>query len=633
MAISKYFKINRARPESSPETELNDSKGKGIWRYIPHERIIDEDAIRARLNLPTAEEALAQERSNEELDTPSLPIAYEIRDEANRKWWKFFDEYEYRVTKKTASEHKWYHWFDKNDTPAEKKLIIKLDVILCFFAFVMYWVKYLDQTNINNAYVSGMREDIGMRGNDLVNTQSIYTVGAIVFQLPFMYMIHRYPSNWLLPLMDIGWGLFTLALYTTQNVGQLQAYRFFVGVFESAFYPTINYLLGSWYTPTEYARRGGMFYWGQMLGVLTAGLLQAAAYDNLHFVNGLEGWRWMFIIDAIITLPIGIIGFWALPGIPSKCHSLFFSDEEIFLARERLRRIKVNVEDDSDSFFTKALWKDMLSQWKIYLFVFLNVLGWNNSNASSGSYILWLRSLERFSVVKVNQLSAITPALGVLWIWLTCSGSDLLRSRFGAIAFSQTFNFLGNLILAIWEVPEPAKWFAFMLQYFGWAMIAVGYGWMGDSMRSTPQQRAITTICMNMFGQSSTAFTAILVWRTVEAPRFLKGYTFSACCAFSIIIVSFVILALYKREERQRAAENGIIIYDSAKGEPAPELLPDGTVVLSDSEGKHEYIMANHEHTDIELTSKTTFVVAQREISDSESESDKVVNVEPKRKI
>ncbi|KAF5094063.1 hypothetical protein D0Z00_003716 [Geotrichum galactomycetum] len=570
---------------------------KKFASYFPHERIIDEEAIRAKLNLPTEEEVLARleaEKKQAEQDT-SLPVVYEIRDEANRSWWRFFDEFEYKRAVSNKVERKWYHWFDPNDTPAERKLILKLDIILAFFAFVMYWVKYLDQTNLNNAYVSGMKEDLNMKGNDLVNTQMVYTIGAIVFQVPCMYVIHKYPTNYLLPIMDVGWGLFTLAIYKAKNTGQLQGFRFMVGVFESAFYPTINYLLGSWYTPTEFARRGGIFYWGQMLGVLTAGLLQAATFKNLHNVGGLEGWRWMFIIDAIITFPIGLIGIWSLPGVPTKCYSIFLTDEEIFLARERLRRNKFSTDDDTKSFFTWKLWKDMLSQWKIWLFVLLNVLGWNNSNASYGTYLLWLKSLKRYSTVKVNQLSTITPALGIVWIWLTCAGSDMFNSRFGAIVFSQVFNTVGNTILAVWNVPESAKWFAFMLQYFGWAMISVGYGWMSDAVRASPQQRAIITICMNMFGQTSTAFTSVLVWKTVEAPRFLKGFTFAASSAFSLIVVAGIILAFYKRDERRSAHENGIIVYNSKKGEAAPEILADGTVIVNDSEGRKEYRLASHD--------------------------------------
>lgn len=276
-------------------------------KFIPKLREIDEELCAKRL----AEKQKLRLAAKGESDIPEKEITplkepqWEIRDEANRKWWSVFNEYEYKYNTDKQSDHKWYHWFEETDTVEEKRLIAKLDILLCFYAFVMYWVKYLDQSNLNNAYVSGMKEHLGMKGNDLVNTQAVYTVGSVIFQIPCMYLIHRYPAHLILPFMDIGWGLFTLAIYRANSVGELQAYRFFVGVFESAFYPTIHYLFGSWYKPSEYSRRGGIYYFGQMLGILTAGLLQSSTYENLNGRNGILGYQWQFIIDAVITLPVG----------------------------------------------------------------------------------------------------------------------------------------------------------------------------------------------------------------------------------------------------------------------------------------------------------------------------------------
>lgn len=61
-----------------------------------------------------------------------------------------------------------------------------------------------------------------------------------------------------------------------------------------------------------------------------------------------------FVIDTIITIPIGIIGFFVLPGTPNKCYSLFLSDEEIYLARDRLRRANIASESHGPDFLTKS---------------------------------------------------------------------------------------------------------------------------------------------------------------------------------------------------------------------------------------------------------------------------------------
>lgn len=149
--------------------------------------------------------------------------------------------------------------------------------------------------------------------------------------------------------------------------------------------------------------------------------------------------------------------------------------------------------------------------------------------------------------------------------------ADLFRLRWLAIIFSQVFNILGNVLLAVWEIPEDAKWFAWCLQYFGWAMAPVLYSWMNDICRRDAQRRAVTMVIMNMLAQASTAWMAVIVWRTVEAPRYLKGYSFTASSAFALSVWTFLVLYLYKKQERGFARQNGIVVYNSkTDSEPFP---------------------------------------------------------------
>jgi MFS transporter, ACS family, pantothenate transporter len=63
-------------------------------------------------------------------------------------------------------------WGEPAASKAERRLVVKLDVVILSFCCLMYWVNYLDRMNLNNAYVSGMREDLDFRGNQLnvINT-------------------------------------------------------------------------------------------------------------------------------------------------------------------------------------------------------------------------------------------------------------------------------------------------------------------------------------------------------------------------------------------------------------------------------------------------------------------------------
>ena len=491
----------------------------------------------------------------------------EYRDEANRPWWKFFDEYEYRVNKQTRQNHKWYKWFDENDTPAERKLMWKIDILLTLYSLVAYWAKYLDQTNLNNAYVAGLKESLDMKGNDLVDTQVLFSIGNIVFQLPFIYVLNGLPLNYVLPLLDICWSAFTIGTYKVTSLAQLKALRFLVGTFEAPIYLSYMYLFGTFiFNPAMIARRTMVFYFGQFLGILTSGLLSGAIVRAFEGIGGLEAWRWIFIIDGIISIAVGVLGFYMLPGTPTDCYSIWLSDDEIRLLRRKLKqnhtagRPQVNL---FTSLFSMETWKLILTSWEIYVLAVWNILVCNNNNGASGAYILWLKSLNRFDAGSLQDYSALTPGLGLVWLLLTCMYADMFQLRCTAIWLSQAFNITGNVILAVWNVPERAKWFAWCLQYFGWAMAPVLYSWQSDICRRDAQKRAVVLVIMNLLGLGSTAWMTVIVWRTVEAPRFLKGYSFTAASAFGLCIWTLVVMYFYRKQERKYARQNGIVLYNS----------------------------------------------------------------------
>ncbi|SCU83200.1 LAMI_0C02366g1_1 [Lachancea mirantina] len=551
------------------------------WGFLPVRRVVDDEEEKLEKSGSLDESGAGDfESSNDKTKlsvsdgsaastTELADSNLEYKDEANRKWWSFFNEQEYRVAPTKTKKNKWYQWFGPDLSTKEKKLLLKLDVLLAFYSCIAYWVKYLDTVNLNNAYVSGMREELHFKGNDLVHVQVMYTIGNIVFQVPFLFVLNKVPLNYLLPSLDIAWSLLTVGAAKVDSVAHLKAIRFFIGAFEAPSYLAYQYLFGCFYKHDEMVRRSAFYYLGQYAGILSAGGIQAAVYATMNGVNGLAGWRWNFIIDAIVSVAVGIIGFYSLPGDPYNCYSIFLSDDEIRLARRRLKENNTAKSDFSSKFLDIKVWKSIFLDWKIYILTIWNIFCWNNNNGTSGAYLLWLKSLKnsagatRYSIPKLNHLSMITPALGMIYLFSTGIFADKFHSRWGAIVVTQVFNFIGNVILAAWDVPEGAKWFAFMLQYFGWAMAPVLYSWQNDICRRDAQSRSVTLVTMNMLAQTTTAFMSVLVWKTVDAPRFLKGYTWTAVSAFCLSAWTLVVLWFYKREEKRHARENGIVLYNS----------------------------------------------------------------------
>lgn len=304
-------------------------------------------------------------------------------------------------------------------------------------------------------------------------------------------------------------------------------------------------MLGSWYKKDEIGRRGGIFYVGLTLGTLTAGLLQAAASRSLDGVDGLASWRWMFIITSVITLPLGLVGYFIWPGTPNRPNRLFLSKHEIALARSRLERHGSQVDPLP---FSWSRFYNIFTSWKFYVLTIWTIFFFNTT-ANTAAFILWIKSLHRFNTSQINRLSTIAPGLGIFYVLFIGFGADLFLGRAGAITLASLYNLISLIILSIWEVPESAKWFAFSTNYSAWAVSAVLYGWANTILRHNVEERALTIILITAIGTSTSAWIPLLVYPTVEAPRFPKGYPCSAAMTVCLFIMTQIVRILSNNEE------------------------------------------------------------------------------------
>lgn len=561
-----------------------------LRRYLPHrvdlpedheiespseQSLENEDTSKDKQSVEIKSREIGSTATNSGLQSSVLAIletnegeSYDIkefRDEASRKWWGFFNEYEYRETTEESAHYKWYSWFRTGASKNEKSLLWKLDLLITFYAFVGFWMKFLDQSNLNNAYVSNMKEDLGMKGNDLVNVQVIYLAGYAII-LPFwIFILPTVPLNYALFTCEISWTILTFATGVVKNVPALRVVRLFMGIFEASYFPCISYTMSSWYLPSEVSRRGGFFFAGQYLGTLTAGLLQAAVFDSLDGKDGRAGWRWMFFIDGAISIVVAFMALFCLPGTPFNCYSLFLSKDEIRLARERIAQNGGDSSLSTKGIFKKSKWKKAFSTWHVYLLTLANIFGYNTNSSSSGSFALWLKSLDKYSIGKLDNLSTIPPALGIVYIAIISLGADVTRKRFLFVILSYFLNFAGNFPLALWDVPYSAKWFGFCSTYWAWSQMGVLYPLVADFFRADNDIRSICWTIIYLIPLAFYVWLSRVIWPTVESPRFHKG--FSTCAYFGLVFNFFFSFAyyLYKRDERTGALSKGIFVYNSEK--------------------------------------------------------------------
>jgi len=83
-----------------------------------------------------------------------------------------------------------------------------------------------------------------------------------------------------------------------------------------AFFPSIHYVFGCWYRPDEITRRAGVFYIAAAIGTASTGFVASGVYRGLDGALGRAGWRWMFIVGGLVTIPVALFGFLTFPGTP-----------------------------------------------------------------------------------------------------------------------------------------------------------------------------------------------------------------------------------------------------------------------------------------------------------------------------
>ena len=199
----------------------------------------------------------------------------------------------------------------------EMKLVRKMDIRLLPMLVLMYIMNYLDRNNIAAARLAGLQKDLKLTSTQYLTCLSILFVGYLLMQVPSNLFLNKIGKPALyLPTVMIVWGVISAATAAAQSYGGLIAIRFFLGFVEAAYFPGCLFFLSSWYTRKELGFRTAVLYSGSLLSGAFSGLISAGITKNLDGARGLRAWRWLFIIEGVITIFIAFIAYLWLPNFP-----------------------------------------------------------------------------------------------------------------------------------------------------------------------------------------------------------------------------------------------------------------------------------------------------------------------------
>ncbi|ESK98227.1 pantothenate transporter liz1 [Moniliophthora roreri MCA 2997] len=432
-------------------------------------------------------------------------------------------------------------------TPFERKLMRKLDFGILVVACLGFFMRYLDAANLANAYVSGMKEDLNITGNEYTYMGTCYTIAYAIFQIPGTLIVTRVRPSIYLFICEIGWGAFTFAQAGAKNSNQMYAFRFCVGAFEASFFPSILYLMGSWYNKHELAKRSAIFHLCGSLGSSFGGYLQAAVYTTLNGAHGIPGWRWLYIVCGCMTIPCGVALLFILPDLPSNTRAWYLTKEEKGYALERA--IGLGKAQPGEKRLNLDLIKRMLCSWRWYGLV-LGYTIYGTSCQATGFFGIWMKAAG-YSVVDRNVIPSCQNLISAFCIFLWGFGSDLTGSRFAFVFGPLAYGLIPNGILAFWPGSRELKLFAFMTGGVQ-LMTAVFYSWANELLADDNDLRALTISSMNGFQYSVSAWLPIIIFPQTMAPDFRRG--FPATFAFVIAgLITIVIIKLLVDRDARRA--------------------------------------------------------------------------------
>ncbi|OJD37720.1 major facilitator superfamily transporter [Diplodia corticola] len=441
-----------------------------------------------------------------------------------------------------AKDDEWHHYM-------KKKLMRKVDWHLLPLLILMYLLNFLDRSNLAQARLGTLEEDLNMVGTDYNLATSILFVGYLLMQIPSNLLLTRIrPSMYLGVCMAI-WGAISAAQAATQSFGGLVAARFFLGFAEAPFFAGAIFLMSSWYTRAELAHRISRFYAGSALANAFGGLLGAGCLGNLHMAHGISGWRWLFIIEGVITVGVALVAAVVLPDYPANTRWL--TPQERSYAQWRLVDDTGEADEATASTVLDGV-KLAMRDPKLYIFTLLQ----HASLLSQTFQYFFPTVVETLGYGKIETLLITAPVwiatflVGLFVTWTSGRSGD----RSIHIVCLSMISCVGNII-CIATLNINARFFAIFLMPMG---AVAGYQivitWVANTFPRPLVKRSACISFANMVGNSANIYGPYM-YPSSSGPRYVPG---GAATATAALLVALLALAIrFVLAARNRDLERG----------------------------------------------------------------------------
>lgn len=295
------------------------------------------------------------------------------------------------------------------------------------FLFVCYVVSFLDRINIGFAQLQ-MKHDLGFSDAMYGLGAAIFYVGYVLCEVPSNMLLARFGARRTFMRIMLLWGIASTCMMFVHTPTRFYALRFLLGVFEAGFFPGIVLYLTYWFPPRRRAAVFSIFFAGVAVAGVLGGLVSGWIMRDMGGVMGLEGWRWMFAIEGLPAVLLGVMAAFRLVDGPEQARWL--SDaEKAHLLVQLGGGTTTGTQGTAHTSHSSRSFGAALRNPRVYLFAFI----YFSLTCASLTLNFWMPLMIRdfgvHDVVAISLYTVIPNAVGAVGLMLIARRSDRRGER------------------------------------------------------------------------------------------------------------------------------------------------------------------------------------------------------------
>ncbi|RMY99616.1 hypothetical protein D0862_07055 [Hortaea werneckii] len=547
--VSSAYKPVVDQEEDRPESSGSSSAHVGSNRYTPEEGS-DEDELEDLEESEGYELKRLNKSRSKRGSTAEDAIGDDDHDDG---------EDEVRATRRRTASVASFELYTPDE---EHRVRRKLDTHLVLFVAMLYMMSFLDRSNIGNAKIAGLVEDLKLDDDQYEWLLTAFYIAYILFEwMTLCYKI--FPPHIYISCCVMAWGVLASLQSITSSFGGLLVLRALLGIGEAAFVG-IPFYLSFFFRKDELAFRIGLFISAAPLATSFASSL-AWGIVSLGGKTGIASWRLLFLLEGFPACLVAVWAWWWLPDNPASARWLRDRDRKVAILRMRKEDDGVEPSEKASAAQANLPRHKQKFNWRLVLSTLKDPKAYltagmffccNVAFSSMPVFLPTIVSSMGFSQRASQGLSAPPFMFAFFVVLVTAFLSDRIKSRSIPMIYHATLAMLGYIVLAV----AGAAHFGHTLRYLAVFPICAGFfsavtiviTWTVNNQPSD-EGRGTGMAMLNVIGQMGP-LVGTRLYPDAEAPYYVKGM---AVCAVSMAMVAGLALALRFVLKAQNARSRG----------------------------------------------------------------------------